>query len=200
MRKLLLFIFTIFTMTFTSCNDDDNNSITETVIEVNAIGEFKHGGVIFWIDPTDNSKGLVCAVEDQSSSIKWHNTTLPSVAGTSESIQTGAINTDAIITSLGSNYAAGVARSYNGGGFTDWFLPSVDELIEISNNRAVINTTATANSGTDLIALASNVSNGYWSSSKQSTDGSVYLFNILTGGKNGGFATNNASVRAIRAF
>lgn len=164
------------------------------------IGDYRDGGVVFWVDPTDDTKGLVCAVEDQSASIKWHNTQQPSVAGTSENIETGSANTDAIITSLGTSYAAGVARAYNGGGFSDWFLPSVDELIEMSNNRAAINTTATVNSGTDLIALAASVSNGYWSSSKQTTNGSVYLFNILTGSKNGGFATNNASVRAVRSF
>ena len=175
--------------------------ITINLANINEIGDFNYGGIVFWIDPTDSTKGLVCAVTDQSSSIRWHNTTQPSITGTtSESIQTGSINTDLIIASLGNSYAAGVARAYNGGGFNDWFLPSVDELYEMGNNRALINSSATANSGTDLVAEPANVSNGYWSSSQQTVNNSVYLVNLLSVGKNGGFATNFASVRAVREF
>ena len=185
-----------------SVNGATNNSaITVNLNNINEIGDFNYGGVVFWIDPADNTKGLVCAVTDQSSSIRLHNTTQPTITGTtSESIQTGSNNTDLIIASLGNSYAAGVARAYNGGGFNDWFLPSVDELYEMGNNKDAINTTAADNSGTDLIAAPANTSNGYWSSSQQTANGSVYLVNLLSVSKNGGFATNFASVRAIRAF
>uniref|UniRef100_UPI0040470B00 cadherin repeat domain-containing protein n=1 Tax=Flavobacterium sp. TaxID=239 RepID=UPI0040470B00 len=143
-------------------------TVTVNLLNVNEIGDFNYGGIVFWVNPTDNTKGLVCAVTDQSSSIRWHDTQQPSITGTtSTSLQTGSTNTDLIIASLGNNFAAGVARAYNGGGFTDWFLPSVDELKEMANNRAVIDATAAANSGTALVAEPWNVSNGYWSSSQQ---------------------------------
>lgn len=185
-----------------SVNGATNNStITVSLNNINEIGDFNHGGIVFWIDPTDNTKGLVCAVTDQSSSIRWHNTTQPTLTGvTSENIQTGSTNTDTIIASLGTDYAAGIARAYTGGGFNDWFLPSVDELYEMGNHKDIINTTAAANSGTDLVAEPANVSNGYWSSSQQSANGSVYVVNLLLVSKNGGYATNFASVRAVRAF
>lgn len=176
-------------------------TITVNLTNVNEIGDYNYGGVVFWVDPTDNTKGLVCAVTDQSSSIRWHDTTQPSITGvTSTSIQTGSTNTDLIITSLGTDFAAGVARAYNGGGFTDWFLPSVDELKEMANNRAAIDATAANNFGTDLVADPWSMSNGYWSSSQESNPGRVYLVNLLVAGESAGFATNFASVRAVRAF
>tara|TARA_R110002012_G_scaffold75765_4_gene191352 strand:- start:1308 stop:2201 length:894 start_codon:yes stop_codon:yes gene_type:complete len=192
------------TITATISETSAVNSATVTVnlINVNEIGDFNYGGVVFWIDPTDDTKGLVCAVTDQSSSIRWHDTNQPAITGTtSQSIQTGSNNTDLIIASLGNNFAAGIARAYNGGGFTDWFLPSVDELKEISNNRTTIDATAAANSGADLDGGAPNVSTGYWSSSQESNPGRVYLVNLV-GAANGnaGFATNLAKVRAVRAF
>ncbi|MDA9316815.1 DUF1566 domain-containing protein, partial [Polaribacter sp.] len=70
-------------------------------------------------------------------------------------------NTDAIITVQGAietSYAAGLARAYTGGGHNDWFLPSKDELNEIYQNKATINTAAASNGGSDL------TSSYYWSS------------------------------------
>jgi hypothetical protein len=189
------------TATVSATGASNSATVMVNLNNKNEIGDFNHGGIVFWVDPTDDTKGMVCAVSDQSSSIRWHNTTQPSITGTtSTNIQTGSTNTDLIIASLGNSYAAGVARAYNGGGFTDWFLPSVDELKEMANNRAAIDATAAANSGTALVAEPANVSNGYWSSSQQSNGGSVYLVNLLTAGGNGGFATNFASVRAVREF
>lgn len=189
------------TATVSATGTSNQSTVTINLDNVNEIGDFNHGGIVFWVDPTDNTKGLVCAVTDQSSSIRWHDTQQPSITGTtSTSLQTGSTNTDLIIASLGSNFAAGVARAYNGGGFTDWFLPSVDELKEMSNNRAAIDATAAANSGTALVADPWSVSTGYWSSSQESNPGRVYLVNLLVAGESAGFATNIARVRAVRAF
>ena len=192
--------------TITATIEVDNTVSTEDALitinldNVNEIGDFNYGGVIFWLNETKD-EGLVCAVTDQSSSIRWHNTTQPTITGTtSTSINTGSTNTDLIIASLGSDFAAGVARAYNGGGFNDWFLPSVDELKEMANNIAAIDATAVANSGTALVADPPNVSNGYWSSSQQSNGGSVYLVNLLLAGENGALAINFANVRAVRSF
>ncbi len=176
-------------------------TVTINLSNINEVGDYNHGGVVFWVNPTDNTKGLVCAVTDQSSSIRWHDTQQPSLAAmTSTSLQTGSTNTDLIIASLGNNFAAGVARAYNGGGFTDWFLPSVDEMKEMANNRAAIDATAIANSGTALVAEPWSTSNGYWSSSQESNPGRVYLVNLLVAGESAGFAINFARVRAVRAF
>jgi len=47
---------------------------------------------------------------------------------TGTAIGTGRANTQAIIAACGGRTAAGVAARYRGGGRTDWFLPSTDEL------------------------------------------------------------------------
>jgi len=49
----------------------NTGAITINLNNVNEIGDFNYGGVVFWIDPTDSSKGLVCAVNDQSTTIVW---------------------------------------------------------------------------------------------------------------------------------
>ena len=85
---------------------------------------------------------------DQSRSIDWDILTDDGVsyqgskrgaAGTE--LGTGFSNTDKIIASQGriaTNYAAGLARAYNGGGYTDWYLPSKNELNKLFLNRVAI--------------------------------------------------------------
>ena len=59
-------------------------------------------------------------------------------SGTSTFVELGAgiNNTNLIIASegAGTNYAAGLARAYRGGGYTNWYLPSYSELIGIRYN------------------------------------------------------------------
>jgi hypothetical protein len=84
-------------------------------------------------------------------------------------IGTGYANTSAII--LQSNTAgkaATTARAYQGGGKTDWFLPSKDELNQLCRyawNLTVANTdtTCTGMSGTIRTGFSTA---SYWSSSE----------------------------------
>ena len=61
-----------------------------------------------------------------------------SVNGTSLEIGAGLANTVLINDALGSGTAASLARSFNGGGYNDWYLPSYKELLQIYYNRFVI--------------------------------------------------------------
>jgi hypothetical protein len=161
-----------------------------------AVGDFRYGGVVFWVNPSDNTHGLVCAIEDQSSGIRWYNGNYTNTGATSTAIGTGSANTTAIIANQGATetaYAAGLARAYSGGGYTDWFLPSKDALNEMHQNRATINSTATANGGSTF------VNNSYWSS----TEDDIYYAwkqDFLNGSQNYDGKYNTNYVRAVRAF
>ena len=50
-------------------------------------------------------------------------------------------NTNIIINSEGSgtNYAAGLARAYTGGGYNNWYLPSASQMYAMKDNLRAIN-------------------------------------------------------------
>ena len=161
-----------------------------------SIGDFRAGGVVFWVDPSDNTHGLVCAIQDQSSGIRWYNGSDSTTGATGTAVGTGSTNTTTIITVQGAtatSYAAGLARAYTAGGYTDWFLPSKDELNKMFLKTTDINTTALANGGVIF------TNNSYWSSTESSSNNAwrQYFYN----GGQAGIVKNYASgVRAVRAF
>lgn len=91
------------------------------------------GGLIFYINPnwkTDGWKYMEAAPFDQSSVQRWsNNLTAIGISAQGTAIGTGPSNTTAIINQAGhTDSAAQICRNYNGGGKSDWFLPSKDEL------------------------------------------------------------------------
>ena len=139
--------------------------------------------------------GLISAVADQSS-IRWDNGISEYTGATGTAIGTGSANTDAIINEQGpteTSYAAGLARANTGGGYNDWFLPSKAELNKMRLERETINTTASANGG-------SNFSNNwYWSSTENDTD-NAWIQHLSDGGTQVLDKSYSVSVRAVRAF
>jgi predicted aspartyl protease len=155
------------------------------------IGDFRDGGVVFWIDPFDNSKGLVVTVNDVSTS-PWgcYGTAITGADGVA--IGTGSQNTIDIVAGCATvGTAADVCANFTGGGFTDWFLPSLDEIREVRSNIVIINATAAANGGADLLPT-------YWSSTE---DNANRAYSSSGGGTVNSKTNGNAfPVRAVRAF
>jgi hypothetical protein len=132
--------------------------------------------------------GLIAATADQSSGIQW---ALPDyqhilLGGTSSAIGTGLANTDAIIAQngAGTTYAAGLARAYTGGGYSDWYLPSQFELNKLYINRAAIGGFGTGD---------------YWSSSEDDMNNAWAQSYSGAGGFNW-WKSMWYCVRAVRSF
>lgn len=171
-------------------------TIDLTITPPAAIGDFRDGGIVFWLDGNDG--GLLCAIEDQSSGIQWFNGSQKWTGAGGAAIGKGEKNTDEIIKDLGdieTDYAAGLARAYNGGGYADWFLPSKSELAEMNKYETLINEISVANDGSALV-------NVYWSSTEYNTDYS-YQYVFPADAASNAFPNNKSkscAVRAVRAF
>ena len=110
------------------------------------IGQSYGGGKIFYINST-GQHGLIVSPTDLIISINWNNTGSTTSGITTGAngfaIGTGSSNTSTIILpgNYGPNqsYAASLCRLfYNGGGYTDWSLPSLYELQELYNAKNII--------------------------------------------------------------
>ena len=108
---------------------DKQISFRTPAISPYRIGQFYAGGLVFYIDTTGNH-GLVCNTTDIGDSIAWHIGSNDALVAAGTAIGTGINNTDSIVAhySKDSANAAWICKNYTGGGYTDWFLPSKDEL------------------------------------------------------------------------
>jgi hypothetical protein len=164
-----------------------------------AIGDLRAGGVVFWVDPADNTHGLVCAFSDYLTMVEWgcNITDLPSVpnvpynggnpVGPGAEIGDGEDNTSGILVDCPGAPAALAARFYG----PDWFLPSINELNEIYINRATLQAVA----GFNVLSISA-----YDWSSTENDNYSAWIQVFSSGGQSiiNKYLTDD--VRAVRAF
>ena len=111
------------------------------------------------------------------------NYTIINIPGTLEGIGTGRKNTAIILATDANAPAALACRKYKGGGKSDWFLPSKDELNELCNQRSFFGI----------------IGNDYWASS-QYNDNNAWRQNFSDSSQSDLPKINALSVRAIRSF
>ena len=170
---------------------------------VQSIGQYYQGGMITYKlqlgDPgydVNTAHGIIASLTDINMGATWPEgapwaLTYRAIGANGREIGTGSSNTIKIINDQLETpltykmYAASLVRSYNRGGYTDWFLPSIEEL-----NKLYINKIMT--------------SGLYWSSTER--DGSnawlqAWYIDFSNGQKN---YTNKTAgrflIRAIRYF
>ena len=174
----------IVLITANSCKKDNSTTLS--------LGDSYQGGKIAYIlkntDPGYDAiiqHGLISAPTDQSTGIMWWNGTSSVTGATATAYGTGNANTNTIVASQGAgSYAAKLCSDLALGSYSDWYLPSKDELFILYTNRVVIGNFESSN---------------YWCSSEVSTGTALlYSFSINLQGSGGkGFLAN---VRAVRSF
>ena len=128
---------------------------------------------------------------DDTPSLAWCSDTTTSIAGAvGTAVGTGSANTTAMLALPCTSGAAFSADAYAGGGLTDWFLPSKDELNAMWLHSQVVG----FNTATYGFA-----SGGYWSSSQ---DGALNAWGqgLVSGGQVSGPKYGALRVRPVRAF
>jgi hypothetical protein len=167
-----------------------------------SVGDFAFGGIVFYVDRF-GKHGLVCAITDQSTGVRWDAGSGSITFARDNGEYTGETNTMVIIATQGrgdgATYAAREATEYSIGstssGFIGgWYLPSPRELQLMYENRAAINAAAIANGGT---AFANEI---YWTS-RETTSTRAWNLNFSTGSSSSlGAKSAERRVRAVRAF
>lgn len=151
------------------------------------LGQDTLGGIVFYIyiGSDGNQHGLI--VNKNESTAQWQSSGTTTNATRSWD---GAYNTGLMTSSPAANYVNGLTD----GGFTDWYLPSIDELSILWHNRFHANNALNAGGFT----LLSNTAY-YWSSTE--TNAALALgFNFPNGNTSSNGKANTYSVRAVRAF
>jgi hypothetical protein len=161
------------------------------------IGDTYGGGTIFYL--YGNGGGLIAAPSDQSSGAEWGciGTNLPGAQG--NAIGTGQQNTidivDVVAGCTTPGIAADICDTLTLGGYSDWFLPSKDELNEMWLNIGQGDALGLGNIG-------SFSDQHYWSSTERNTNthNQAWTQNFTNGLQLTPDKDKNRKVRAVRAF
>ena len=164
------------------------------------IGELYGGGIVVSVWKTAGVEhGLITSLTDLSAGIQWTTPAFQQIeiGPAAHSNRDGFANTNAIVAQAGAgtNYAAGLCKAYNAGGFTDWYLPAIWELHQCYNSVIIVNEVLGDTNG-----FQSYIYSSYWTSTEdydtaalaQSFD-DAYSYFV-------GHKSSNKLVRAVRRF
>ena len=174
------------------------------------IGQYveEEGGVIFHrYKDVSNENYLVVSIDDISASSFWSNINNIAIGATARSTWDGLSNSNAITgqTSF-TNGAAKLCLDSTGNTQTDWYLPAIDELSLLWQNRFNVNRTLSGASSVGTIpGTPTQIGyNTYWSSTENDSI-NAWIFYFKAGAtafinKNNGQVSGTNYVRAVRKF
>lgn len=170
------------------------------------IGEAFGGGIIFhlWKDDNGTEHGLICSLEDISyTSVDtgqvWSNIDNQAVDLSNEMMTSwdGKQNSEDIINQAGHvTSAAQLCDDYFGAGFQDWYLPSIDELKLLWQNRFTINKALVIYSN---FGQLNRIAGHYWSSTEFGS-GSAFAISSQFGEITQEEKSSKHYVRPVRSF
>ena len=172
-----------------------------------AVGQFAHGGIVFWVDQT-GYHGLVCTKIDlpratNTNGTRWFGGTYSNTMAYGDGVNAGDRNTSIIISSQsfgdGGTYCARQCNELvvdeGGISYGGWYLPSKTELQLIYQNRSVIDQTALANGGQAFIT-----GNWYYATSTEFNSSEAWAVNFSSGVAHRRDKFIPTLVRAVRSF
>ena len=184
-----------------------NNTPVPTPEYTYEIGQYvaSQGGVIFhrYKDGTTEHY-LVVAKSNASSGAQWNNNIFFTLLG-ALSTWNGTSNYTLLnaATSSQTVSAAYAINLYNSVvPITGWYLPAIDEINLLFNNRFNVNRTLSGNSSFGTISGASEIGyNNYWTSTENNTSNTqAWAFEFISGTVTSVNKTTSYYVRAIRKF
>jgi hypothetical protein len=168
------------------------------------IGQYvsSEGGVIFhrYID-NGIQYYLVVDTTNLSTSSSWSNVTSTLIGSAAQSTWDGLSNSNAIVGQSGfTSGAAKLCLDSTNNSKTDWYLPAIDELSLLWQNRFNVNRTLSGNSSHGSISGATQIlHNIYWSST-EADSGSAWVFFFNGGAASDDNKVSTYYVRAVRKF
>ncbi len=172
---------------FSAVTDKSSTTTDNSSLEEYAIGDVGPGGGRVYITPSTegNNTGQYYEAAPYADEVEanWCNNRSTWLGASGTAIGQGQSNTAAADATCTSG-AIQIASDYANNGFSDWFLPSLDELNELYVNRAYVGGFST---------------DGYWSSSEYDAS-YAWLQGFYDGFQLSGLKYVTFYVRPVRAF
>ncbi len=165
------------------------------------VGELFGGGIVVSVWKTAGEEhGIIASLTNLSNGVPWTTPAFQDtlIGSTAQSPRNGLANTNAIVAQAGAgtDYAAGLCKAYNAGGYNDWYLPAVWELNQCYDAAIIVNEVLGDING---FVFITNASNYYWSSTENYSS-SPFSQDFNYGGATDDSKASISRVRAVRRF